>query len=593
MTAIIKSLTHVCNGQPQHINVGFNPDIVFAKLGTGATPWLWWTKTSWVQRTQRVGATDSFRSGIMGVSEDGESLLLGNDSQANVAGQTLYLLAIADNHAGVVNELGWIGKGTAWSPRVDNLNTVGAASAVRIKRDSNLEPAYRATGMSQTSFYGGAVVSAQGITAINSDGTITVGTDANVNQLTGGAIGEGHDCIATWEAANVIEHSSYVGNSTAGNTFALKAGWVAFEIVADAASIKAGFKTKDMPAGFICAADSNVYTDALSVADNIITFGSNNVYNTSATTYHITVFYESNGSQTVEKIPRSATKKAVVTRGASTANVNCGTSDTLSMAGAFSLEWWGVSRGNTVNSSTTYGTLMARSNGTEGRADSDGLINTLGTRLDGTWSWGILTNRPNDLGDWAGNQFIIITTNYNNIFDNAGSENNVSTKPWRTGIMVPKEPFHAKVTHNGLGKWCFYLNGKLVKQRNIDMTGVTLLDDAGTRVNAGAGTGHNTVLGARYNGSAMGQLGKTIMIGASIYAAELTPAQVYNQYRKNFLEEDLADAVAPLEQWLADNASGTSWPASVNSANNGTISTSAGVVLRDPWLYGDMEFPPE
>lgn len=571
---IIKSGSFVCSGQNQHIyDIGFSPDIVFAKLGTGnTTPWMWWTKTSWVQRTQRVGATDSFYTGIMGVDQSGTALLLGNNAQANVAGETLYWFALADNKAGVLTETGWLGNSTGQNLIVGSVFTSGAPASVMIKRDSNFEPAFRAQGMTRTAYMAGGAPTSTGILSINSDGSIDVGTDPNVNQAFGAAIGEGHDCISFWETPNTIEHLSYVGNSTSGRTITLKSGWTAITVVADASGIKAGLKTKEMPADFICAADANVYTDALSISGNTLTFGTNNVYNTSGVTYYLTVFYESVAGQIVETLPRSETKKAVVVRGASTANVSCGNSDTLSIGTAHSLEWWGMCRGNTALSSNNYQSIMMRSNGADGGASV----------AKGLWSHGIFASRPNDLGDWAGNQFFILTTDYN---DWLGTESNIRTRTWRTGILVPREPFHLLVTTNGSGRWRLYLNGKLVKQRNLDMTTLTIGDGFDARVNAGAGSGHRMSFGARWNGSAFAQLGRLVMLGASVYNSELTPAQAYQLYRRHFLEESSQPDITPVERWLADNASGTSMPANVNSANNGTISSSAGVVLRDTWLF--------
>lgn len=572
---IIKTGSIVCDGQPRHVPIGFIPDVVFAKLGTGSTPWMWWTPTSWCQRTQRVGAQDSMYAAIHGVTPNGD-LMLGVDAQSNVAGETLYWFAIADNGSGIVNTTGWIGNALNGNTAIVG-NT--APSAVLIKRDNTQEPAFRASAMTRTAYLGGAAVSSSGITAINGDGTLTLGTDAAVNQLSGGAIGEGHDCISFWQSTGLFEVVSWVGDGSVSRTIShTVANPCAAIVIADAAGVKAGFKTAEMPGASCAAADSLTYTNALT---GLLSTGATTTYNASGVTYYGLVFGSSIAAQVIERPAKSATTKAIALRGASSSAITCGTDASLSRSGAFSLEFWGQLHGYTAGAN--YATIMARSAGTEGRADSDGLVNAAGTRLDGTWSWGIFAARPNDLGDWAGPQFVICTTNYNNIFDSGGSENNISTKPWRTGILVPKGLFHVLVTHDGNGRWRLYLNGKLAKQRNINMTGVSLADDAGARVNAGAGTGHTTQFGSRWNGSAGGQLAKLVMCGASVYGSELTPAQAKQMYRRNFLGDTTQADIAPVERWLADNATGTSLPASINSANNGTISSSAGVVLRDAW----------
>lgn len=575
MTAIIRSGTHICSGQREHIrNLDFKPDILFVKVGTGANPWKWWTPTSWVQRTQRVSSADSFANDLIGCDASGKTFLLGDNPSFGIAsGEILYWFAMADNGAGLMQNTGWIGNSVSQNLIVGNLNTTGASDWVMVKRDSNRAPAIRTSQMTQTYFMNGGTPSVVAITALNSDGTIDVSTSVNVNEASGGTIGEGHDCIAFWPRTDIIEYSSYTGNGVNGRTIAMKPGWVSFIIVSEGLGQMSVWHSKEMPAGFISGANNTIYANAISVSGNNIVFGSNVAVNTTATKYHLMVFYEQLGEQVLKTIPRSSTKKAVVLRGAANnTNIDCGTDNSLSIGGAHSLEWWGICRNFSALNTVNYQTIMARSNGPDGGADVG----------KGLWSHGIFGSWQNDLGDWSGNQFLILTTNYN---DWRALENNVRTRTWRTGILIPNEPFHVLVTTDGLGMWRLYLNGALVKQRTQDMTGVVVGDAYDPRANSGAGIGHRMAFGSRYNGSAFGQSGELVMIGSSIYGTELTPAQAYNQYRRNFLEENLTD-VNFVERWLADNASGTSLPATNLPANNGTISSNGGVVLRDPWLFG-------
>ena len=574
---IIKTGTHLCDGTPQLVPVGFIPEIIFVKLGVGNTPWGWWTETSWCQRTQRVGSTESIYQGIHGIDPTG-MFMLGVDPQFNVAGQTLYWVAMADNGSGLMRTTGWIGNDLS-SLTVKSGGTTAPAATI-IKRDNNLAPAIRMSGMTTTVLMDGGGGTADGINSINNDGTLSLGALPNVNQISGAAIGEGHDCISFWQRPGLIEVVNWVGNGAASRTIptSIVDPCAAIVIASSANNIKAALKLDVMPPTQVALADAGTLDNAIT---GLLQTGSVTTYNLGSTNYTAVVFGRSLATQEIDRPPPSQTAKAIVLRGASTSNIDCGTDNSLSRTGAYSLEWWGSLRALTANSGSTYATLIARSNGNEGRADSDGLANNLGTRLDGTWSWGILAARPNDLGDWAGPTFVIVTTNYNNIFDFSGSENNVKTKPWRTGIIVPKGLFHVFVKTDGAGRWQLRLNNKLVKQRHIDMTTIVLNDDAGARVNAGAGVGHRTVIGARQGSSTIGQLARLGFVGASVYGTELTDAQCDQMYRRNFLGESLTD-ITPVERWLAENATGTSVPASINPANNGTI-TSGGVVLRDAW----------
>jgi hypothetical protein len=580
MAPIIKQGTFSMTGAPGQFNIGFDADIVFGYLesGTSLKPWLWWSQTSWVKRTQRCESSDSLPEAIKDV-RDGK-LIIGDDALANVAGGTLHYLALKDNKSALIGDTGWIGSPVSWSPIVGKT----APSAVFVKRDNNEAPVARLAGMTGTESVKmeGTGQIADGILSINADGSLTVGKDPAVNQLSGGAIGEGHDCLSFWQQAGLIEVVGWVGNGTANRVIAhTVANPVAAIVVSMSNNTKAALKLASMGTKLTHATATALIDNAITTLNGGLTIGADTRYNNNSERYYALILGASDVAAIKDRMLFASDPGEVYLRGASSSNINCGTDNSLSMTGAFSLEWWGKTMWTTpTNGGSEAFYFMARSNSDEGRADSDGLANGAGTRRDGTWSWALFGKGWDDLNNWDAPMFGVVTTNYNNADDNASSENDIRTKPWRLGIKIPlNQRFHVVVTHDGLGLWRFYFNGKLVKQRYIDMRNVTLADDAGTRVNAGAGTGHRTVLGARQGTSSIGLPALMLMGGAAVYNTALTVDQAAQLYRRNFLGDTTAADIDPVERWLPSAVSGTTLTAAKNTANNGTLTMAAKVKL--------------
>ncbi len=574
MAAIIRTGTLAMTGQQQTLHLGFRPSGIFAYLETAdaaAKYPLWWTPTSWCERTVRFGASNSFAGGVAGVLGDGD-VVIGTDAEINVAGATLHYVAMDDNGAGAMSETGWMGSPAAWAPIVGE----SAPLAIMVKRDSNLPPVIRTAGMtgSISVVMDGTGPVTDGLTALNADGTVSIGTLANVNQLSGGAIGEGHDCIALWSVPGLIEEITWTGNGVAGRVVPHGIANPALALIVPmSGATKAGIKIDTMGARLAWAGSQALIDGAVTSMAGGVTLGADTRYNTAGVVYRAIIVGKSTDRQKRE-FPPVTGRSAAYIRGSATSHINCGTDASLSFPGAQSWEWWGkipLSMGSTT---LNPGYLLARSAGDEGRADSDGAANGAGTRLDGTWSVGLMAQRFNDLGDWAGPQFGVVVGDYNNFADSAGSENDIRTKPWRTGILVPRERFHVLVTLDGAGRCNLWLNGKLVKQRKIDLTGVTLADDAGARKNAHGGAGHRMVLGARQGTSAVARLSRQLFEGASLYGRVLTASEIKALYRRNFLGDLTVTDVAPTERWLADDITGTSLPAKISAANNGALTST-------------------
>jgi len=111
----------------------------------------------------------------------------------------------------------------------------------------------------------------------------------------------------------------------------------------------------------------------------------------------------------------------------------------------------------------------------------------------------------------------------------------------------------------------------LVKQRQYNLVSKSL-------VNAVGGTGHKTVIGGRYNGSSIINSTRCDFLLARVYSEALSDINVAIRYAKASQGASADYTTNMAEEWDASNARGTSLPATVNAANNGTI--VGGAIVR-------------
>jgi hypothetical protein len=259
--------------------------------------------------------------------------------------------------------------------------------------------------------------------------------------------------------------------------------------------------------------------------------------------------------------------------------IDCGTSNTLQISGAITMEWFGTvylpdssqylgstvalpTRGDDIDTAAgnqdKLNPLIFRSSGADMTAGavSFGMCISAGTVSVDTYVDCSVLVAMHDY--WGMLQCNDISLQPNLQLDN---------HPWNTGITINRnENVHILCTHAGDGYWTLYVNGVRIKERKRDELLATI-----PRANVTGYSGHRTVIGGRQRaGSIANANGGSVRL-ARIYNRALTEQEAKNNY---FSMSGKAVATPGfVEQWDARNASGTSLPAAVNSANNGIINS--------------------
>lgn len=552
MTAIIETGSYVGSGFTRNIKTGFRPDLVLIK-GTASAEIVFWTPTNWCGKSNTLAAVASSETHVKRATASG--FTVGAGDGVNKSGDTYHWLAIADNGSGLIGNTSYIGNGIAGLQI-----QAGPASPLMalIKRD-NPQPAIAWPGNVKLD---GTGVIASGVSI--SGGVMTAGTDAAVNDMVPtrpSERGEGHELLTFNAVGGLAEMVSWVGDGTQ-NRMITSGSYCAAIVYAQDGSVPAIYKTDSMAsnaAGTVLAS-AGLVTDRLL---GLLSTGTDTTYNASGVTYSA-LLLRRNRAAPRSRPGRLPVGPAVVIPGRGQVGyINCGTDDSLKIDGAISIEWAGRLLGGRTGNTSVRGQLlpliMRSAAGNSGVAGAGG------------YSWGIGAARFHE-NFWDGPQFVVIPTNYCD-FNSPGVDDDIRTMPWRTGILVPNEDFHLLVTHNGTGRWRLYLNGKLVKQRDIDLTTLTP-----PRVNIQSGTGHRTVIGARATGaSTYGDYARQHFKLARIYARELSAAEV--AVRADRVAGLSSGEVLALEEWSASRIENGVIIAAGNPANNGSIVGASVAVL--------------
>lgn len=532
--------TYISDGNRRTINVGFRPENVYIK-GNSTVNLAQRGIDIWCARTNGLAAVDSY---LNGVGFFGEELVIGTHVSVNTSGVRYYWCAIGDDGSGDHDLVSYMGNSTAG--HVVTLPHQKTPIALLTKRDAPAAAVFKAPGVATASATGSSV--AECFSAINA-GNVVLEDVVNVNEYdSAGGLGEGINMLAVYAGSNakVVTWSS----GTSGQFIDCGGDPLAALIFrTDTTGVPAHFVTRDM---HDAAPVTNVAITAntATLQAGGIVLGSGSTLRTG--TFHALVFCRKDTTAKVSPpqiIVRE--RKAVYLPGRGTAaQVDCGTSDaTLKIDGAITLEWFGIQWADQY-SSTVGVHLLQRGVGPAATA--------------GAYSWGLAAVQVQD-SSWSGPQLAAITTNQ---WAEAAP---LDAAVWRTGIVMPwGRPCHVVHVHEGDGRHLMYLNGELVKQRRINLA-----------ANIVSGAGHRTGMGMRRNtaDTAWTQAQRMAILSARVYARALTAEQVAARFAREVMGSSEADVTANLAEWWdARNASGTSMPASVNSANNGTISAAGRVI---------------
>jgi hypothetical protein len=501
-----------------------------------------------------MGAADSF---VGGIRVEGAEVHLGSDAKTGSdTGATYHWVAIGQDGTGDHEVLSWAGNNTA-ARVVDFQDATKDVLIALVKRDNTEPLVLKRTGQASYISTGGLANASDPLTF--STGQLTLTTLAAVNEWNGVGRGEGVDGLLFFTDATA-EHVSWVGNATNGRIVTTTGSNPKFALVYrtnPTSGTRALRLFTDTMTNNECSATNGLgMSDASNnEAGALVSTGiqlTANYPNTGTDTYTGLFFFDSGTAQPEEDAFDYAGRKAIHLTGSSS-YIDCGTSDaTLKVDGALSIEWMGATW--PVPSANNFVPLLMRGLGT--------------MSTSGNASWGVISalHDENSLL-WSGGQIGVVITSLHTW------PQPIATNSWRTGVLQKHGEFqHIIVTHNGTGRWRLYVNGKLSKQRDLSVT-----------PNIQSGTGHRTLIGAQPGATDTKLYSQPMLVVGEqrFYSRELTVSEVGVRYRKNYVgsaESDISSS-GLCESWDVSAASGSSLPATVDSANNGTITNGTVVTL--------------
>lgn len=373
-------------------------------------------------------------------------------------------------------------------------------------------------------------------------GSLNLSTDISINENDGTIVGEAHNVFALLTNPHCWGEKSYVGGAGASVSFDKQ---LAVAIILPESAEEMVFATPTMMGG--ATGGATAINSSMKVAANTLTVGGS-LANTPGVRYRVIGIYL--GASTPKSV-KIAPLPGVVLQNAS-GRIVCGTDASLGVAGAHSIEWIG-----SIADYNPEQFIFGRMNG--GRA----------TPAAGSYNYGIAHTRDPEAG-------IEICTS--DRF--SGEASNVSKQQrWRTGIVLtPFETTHLLYTHDGVDKWCLYLNGRLVKWRRLPMSVYSLPGITNT-------AGLTTVFGGRLAGGSYYANLATVHKFGRVYNRELTEAEAQKMYLRNAVKAvptqaytDISDyATALVEEWRFLDGTGATVAATKSAANNGVITNGAWV----------------
>lgn len=492
------------------VALDFEPDFVMV-WADSEYPW-WRNHTCWHGRSQRFSEFGS-QYAIGPYSGEYYEPFKGDGfsvrASANVSGKTYHYLAIRDNGIGLMQSTSFIGSATAGRSIVW---TDATPDAVFLKRDSDRPSIWRWAGLSDTllgSNQGG--VQTNRITAIGSTG-VTVGDSVDANENNNAGRGEGIEAIGFFERSGCFELARWTGDGTSDRLIATSfepAAVIIFDEVndVDAATLKHGIVTAAMGANVKHFDNSALSTGLVT---GLVSGGIqlDEGYNVSARGYAALVFKSSTGAQVAQSVSLTGRTKAVALDG-STSSIALANEPHLS--GACALEWYGRPRG--------YGTTPLLMLG-------EGDAGTLATSA-GEYNGGLFLHSTDPDGHgWAGNVLRWIQHDY---YSPDRSENSINYYNLNGGLVIPEgRDLHVVVTHDGAGHWRVYVDGKRVKDFNLDLDQATY----GNRSNGGAGVAAGAAIGAYLDDSAaVAGRAPMLVYSAAIWSAALSDADCKARYQ--------------------------------------------------------------
>ncbi len=550
----ITTFSALGNGQEKLIELGLKPKGSFVAVDA-AVPTNIWNPDFWCNRSGGLAAVASYPDGprptLTGLYLGPEPSV--NTVSVNSYGMVFGTTATVDYESG--NYMGNLQAG-----RAVLLQKQATPIATLIKRDSNRAPVLLANGV---------CVKLDGTgtsTAITSFGVgrITVDDSNEANEYNAaGGLGEGIEHFTFFDGGSVAV-ATWSGGQAAGSLAYTAAGNIRGVLLVDTLGASPCVTLIDtMPAGYGKPGSSALAANVATLSGNRLLLGTGNSANQAGRSYVAVVFFDNETKIVQAPTIITKNKRAIYLPGRDIASsIGCGTSDaTLKINGAITLEWLGVP-------------MMPQG---VGGSDACMMMRGGGTfQTAGSASWGLdIFQTPQASLHWQ-NSFVHVVTG-----DRFGASGSLETCAWRSGTLPPYSLpvlFHA--VHDGLGGWMLVKNGVLVNQRNIDLTNIAISQGALAIPNIQSGAGHTTVIGARMGGALAAYL-RCLFMSARVYSRGITLDECVRRTEIAAFGSNANDisSTGLAELWDASNAGGTLLPASVNSANNGTIVNGSVVTL--------------
>lgn len=556
--------TYTGNGTSQSINLGFRPNLVIVKSNNAQFAVIQNDRT-FHRRNDQFLNQSSFGSPF-GVIITDTGFSVGNDNRVNENTATIHYFAYCDNFTDNILFANWAGNGVA-GREVDSFKGRPLAG-LWIKRDSAAASVYVAADALQNFFFNGSANAVSTGTVLDgATGKLTLGSGNEVNQWSG-ILGEGTNCVAIpkdSEAATVIR---WTGNATARRIVLPWETEFFFIVPRDVSTATSRGWFSSLTAGqSLPLTNVGVGVGDFTVSGSVVTLGTG-FGNLNNIEYVMFAFRKMRRSAIVEPLLYETKHKKSVEL-ALNGFVDCGTSDTLAVNGDLTMEWYGAVYCPDLVQYTASATI-------DTDAGNQDKLNPLIFRSNGldlarnSVNYGMAVAAPqvSTDTDLVGAVLLIATHDTWGLLQSTSG--NLDNNPMNTGIVLDvNRLYHIVATHQGAGIWKVYVDGQEVKERKRD-----LLASIG-RPNVGSFPNQRFVIGARQRDTIANANGQNFRL-ARIYNRALTKAEVLNNYMSLF-NKATALTTGLVEEWDANKASGSVLPATVNSANNGTI--TGGIVL--------------
>jgi len=525
-------INHTGNGSIKRYPLPFDPAFAIVVPMHVQMPSIH-AEEMWGARTTPIGPDDSVTHGCRFIDR---TLLIDNDVLVNDNGKA-YRILVCGLDDGDIPVASWCGN--AQAGRVIDLDNSVRPVAAIVKRDNTLPAVFKIAASATVTADGTAVTDCIALT----DGSLTLTAAAHVNEWTpASGVGEGL-CGLAFNSDSVVV-GTYTGTGAAQAVSLGADCELAFIWSTDGSAVFIALRG----ANFVKACDATTALDtSVALMGGRLAFGGTTL-NASATSYSYIGIKRRPAAVFENRAPAVsvASRKAVYFQGRGTVgNVDFGTG--LNLSGAMTITWTGAVPGEVYSGDLFDSPLLLKAAAASGSTTA------------GVASWGLIavSRTDDDSHGWCGPHMVgVVTGRVSHIKP-------LTTSTWRTGVIAPAGFHHHALVHRGGGRWDYYLDGVLRKQRAEATDAVV------------SNVTHRITMGARWNGSAYQHNSRMTALGASVYSRALSSdeVRVLCEHELHGSSQDVTAGLA--ERWDGSSLSGATWSATVDPANNGTLTGGA------------------